>query len=75
MLDKNLAPEGWLWVCLACGKTSYDLYGRRALNYGWDESCALNAKVFEKSQLIYGDDGLVKEIRGIDPMTSLKSLL
>lgn len=34
------APEGTVWVCGACGKTSPDwIDGPR----GWDESCAMNS--------------------------------
>lgn len=42
------APEGQVWVCGACGKTSRTRYGFDATNVrvaspGWDESCMLNA--------------------------------
>ncbi len=36
------APEGQVYVCGACGKTSTTRYGLDAKN-GWDESCMLNA--------------------------------
>ncbi len=45
----DLAPEGAVWVCGACGKRSRTRYGfdadnkRTPLSYGWDESCMLNA--------------------------------
>lgn len=44
------APEGKIWKCMACGKTSFDLYGNRAVSYGWDESCVLNARLVDDVQ-------------------------
>lgn len=35
------APEGTVWVCSACGKTSFNKAGLGA--GGWDEACTLNA--------------------------------
>jgi len=45
MSDVNrFAPEGTIWVCGACGKTSTDQYGLEGkVHPGWDASCALNA--------------------------------
>ena len=39
----KVAPDGQLYVCGACGKTSKDLFGNQKISYGWDESCTLNA--------------------------------
>lgn len=49
MKGTDIAPEGTVWVCGACGKRARSRYGfdegRRstALDAGWDESCMLNA--------------------------------
>lgn len=43
MSGNQIAPEGKVWMCGACRKKSRDLYGNQALDYGWDESCVLNA--------------------------------
>jgi hypothetical protein len=44
MSQNRFAPEGTIWVCAACGKTSTDEYGLEGkASYGWDESCTLNA--------------------------------
>jgi len=50
MTDKATIPpdrypgEGMVWQCGACGKRSEDLYGMIGWHdYGWDESCMLNA--------------------------------
>lgn len=42
------APDGQVWVCAACGKTSPTKYGfdadeKRVVTNGWDESCMLNS--------------------------------
>lgn len=48
-IRKNpIAPEGYLWLCPHCGKTSKSVYGYEEeypgmTSYGWDASCALNA--------------------------------
>lgn len=41
----RFAPEGAIWLCPYCGKTSQrDSYGIEGEHSpGWDESCALNA--------------------------------
>lgn len=36
----HTAPEGTIFVCAACGKTSKDT---NVFKDGWDESCMLNA--------------------------------
>ena len=43
-----MAPEGQIYVCAACGKTSYNRVGEntageRVCMPGWDESCFLHA--------------------------------
>ena len=43
-----VVPTSLLWVCGACGKRSRTRYGfdkdnRRVCDWGWDESCMLNA--------------------------------
>lgn len=44
MTDDRMAPDGAMWVCGACGKTSDDRYGTDGEHsHGWDESCVLNA--------------------------------
>lgn len=45
----QIAPEGQVWVCGACGKRARSRYGfdaqhqSTAIDRGWDESCMLNA--------------------------------
>ncbi len=52
-----LAPEGQIWVCLCCGKTSDHRYGSTGWCHpGWDESCLLNCALLLKDGLIYNND-------------------
>ena len=53
-MSDRFAPEGAIWVCAACGKTSkYDSYGIDGEHSrGWDESCALNAVLCHDRQHI-----------------------
>jgi hypothetical protein len=64
-----MAPDGFLWVCLACGKTAADRYGIEGENHpGWDESCSLNSDLFPKSSLVYdGSSRRVVQINGTKP--------
>lgn len=68
MSDERFAPEGKIWVCHACGKTSKDQYGMEGEHSrGWDESCMLNSGLYEISQLVMRD-GLVSALQ---PLTLL----
>jgi len=58
------APKDCLFVCCACGKTSKNLYGSGERASGWDASCVLNARLFKKSDLEYGNDNRVNKING-----------
>jgi hypothetical protein len=43
------APDGLMWLCIHCGKTSVDRYGiEQPHDHGWDESCMLNAVLVKK---------------------------
>lgn len=41
----QIAPDGQIWECRACGKKSRDRFGNYALNRGWDEACVMNARL------------------------------
>lgn len=48
-VHRRVAPDGFWWVCLACGKVSRDLYGEHADRHPqWDVSCALNAALLRE---------------------------
>ena len=61
-MSNEVAPEGKVWVCCACGKRSQDRYGYRAYNRGWDVSCMLNANLFDENRLMLDVNGLVTKI-------------
>jgi hypothetical protein len=42
-VNEQKTDRATIWVCAACGKKSRDLYGEKAIDGGWDESCMLNA--------------------------------
>jgi len=60
----EVAPEGQVYVCGACGKRSRDLYGSQAINYGWDESCMLNAFLCREDHLVIKDNMVVSVKEG-----------
>lgn len=62
-LKERIAPPGRIWVCCACGKTAKDKYGIEGKrSTGWDESCMLNAQLFDEDKLVY-ECGRVKEVK------------
>ena len=48
-----------IWVCLACGKRSNDVYGEKPIDRGWDASCALNSIEVDPDHLIIKDNRVV----------------
>lgn len=61
MSDGNeVAPEGQVWVCGACGKRSKDRYGFQKIDRGWDESCFLNSVLCLESSLVFQDGRVIK---------------
>lgn len=65
--NDHIAPEGYIYVCHACGKTSVDQYGYSKeypeTSWGWDVSCTLNSALYKRSQLVYDKDGVLKDIK------------
>lgn len=60
-MSNEIAPDGSLYVCLACGKMSKDRYGDMKISRGWDESCFLNCDLFEENRLVI-ENGLVIKV-------------
>lgn len=48
----EIAAEGKVYVCGACGKRSRDRYGDQKIDRGWDESCAIHAVLCDESSLV-----------------------
>ena len=51
-MANDVAPEGQVFVCSACGKRSKDRYGDQAIDHWWDESCMLHAVLCYDKQRI-----------------------
>ena len=56
-IRNKVAPEGFIWVCVVCGKRSRDRYGNQPvgetrIDRSWDESCMLNAELCEEKFLV-----------------------
>jgi hypothetical protein len=69
-MANEVAADGLIWVCAACGKRSRDLYGDQRIDHGWDESCMLNAVLCVEESLVFGASGRVvsaKAIPGREP--------
>lgn len=47
--DNRVAKPGYVWQCVHCGKKSRDVYGMHPVSYGYDESCALNARLVRET--------------------------
>lgn len=58
-MSDDVAPEGHVFVCLACGKRSRDRYGNQPLNRGWDVSCVLNSEMFPIERLVMGNGRVI----------------
>lgn len=54
-MGNRTAAAGTVYVCVACGKRSRDLYGDQAISGGWDESCVLNAVLCEEVSLVFAE--------------------
>ena len=51
----DVAPEGKIWRCGACGKTAQHRYGDYEgfkASFGWDESCMLNAVLVDQNKSV-----------------------
>jgi len=50
-MSNQVAKEGHVFVCQACGKMSRDRYGNQPISGGWDESCMLNCTEVAEDRL------------------------
>lgn len=51
------APAGYVYVCMACGKMSKDIFGYKRISKGWDESCMMNSMLVNEKLLELSEDG------------------
>lgn len=57
-VERDVRPT--VFVCCACGKRSYDLYGNNPIDRGWDESCGLNCVEAFEDALMFAGGRVVK---------------
>jgi hypothetical protein len=62
----EVAPEGQVFVCMACGKMSRDKYGDQQISRGWDVSCMLNSALFDETELVIENNRVTKIERKTD---------
>lgn len=53
------APDGAIYVCGACGKTSPTEAPSKGSDRGWDESCMLNSVLCDAASLVRDSSGRV----------------
>lgn len=66
----TVAPEGQIYVCGACGKTSMTRYGfdsdeKRVADRGWDTSCATWATLCFKDSIERSPEGRIVSARAV----------
>ena len=64
-MPNEVAPEGKVFVCVACGKRSRDRYGEQKIDFWWDESCMLNCTLVDEADLIIRNGRVVGTISGL----------
>jgi hypothetical protein len=58
-MSNQVAGEGQVFICSACGKRSHDRYGEQPISSGWDESCMMHSVLVIESSVILDRFGLV----------------
>ncbi len=48
---KHIAPEGYAWRCVHCGRWALDRLNGHPDQPGWDVSCFLNAQLITQAEL------------------------
>lgn len=64
------APDGQVYVCGACGKTSPNRApGTKGASRGWDESCMLNSFLCYIDGIERDDKGQIRKVRPVKETT------
>lgn len=59
-MNNEVASEGQVYVCAACGKRSKDIYGKQKIDSGWDISCTMHAILCKLDSLLFKDGRVIK---------------
>lgn len=59
-MSNEIAGEGQVFVCDACGKRSKDKYGNQAIDAEWDASCMLHAILCDEKSLVIENGRVIK---------------
>jgi hypothetical protein len=62
-LQRATKLSGYVYVCLNCGRRSYDRLGRNALIPGWSRSCTKAAVRLPSKALELNHQGLVRAVQ------------
>jgi len=55
---ERFAPDGMVWICIACGKISpNDRYGNKDSSPNWDEACIINSILIREENIVKSKDG------------------
>lgn len=65
-MANEVAPEGQVYVCGACGKRSKDRYGDQKIDRGWDASCMMNCVLVYENSIELGPNGLVVKCQAVE---------
>lgn len=60
-MTKHEAPEGTVWVCVACGKRAKNRM-TGGLSPKWDESCMIWARLCRKDKIEINKRGFVERV-------------
>jgi hypothetical protein len=71
-MANEIAAEGQVFVCGACGKRSRDRHGAQRIDSGWDESCMLHAILCDESRVRIGADGRVSSAAAVGQVKSIE---
>lgn len=63
IIGMDRAPRGFIYVCMACGLTSRDAYGKEATKEGWTDNCSFESALVRKSLIVYREDGTVEKVK------------
>lgn len=56
----EIAGDGEVFVCGACGKRSKDRFGYQKIDHGWGESCMMNSNLCVESSIELRNGRVIK---------------